>query len=91
MYNYFDDVGELYEYLESCDLSLQYPTDMEDAIIGIVTIGEPRVLMDSCKCIEILEQRDGMSFEDAVEFFEYNTIRGSEYIENGPVFSTLIK
>lgn len=48
----------------------------DDAIVGVAErSGQPTlVVYDAQKCIEILMQRDGMSEEDATEFFEFNTL-----------------
>lgn len=60
----------------------------EDALIGYVQIFN-RVLAcyDREKCIEILMRRDGMSFEEADEFFEFNT-QGAYVGENTPAVLT---
>jgi len=39
-------------------------------------------------CIEILMDRDAMSYEEAVEYFEYNVI-GAYMGEKTPMFATL--
>jgi len=48
---------------------------LEDAIVGIgYRCGQiPLVVYSVEKCIEIFMKRDGMSEEDAWEFFEFNT------------------
>jgi len=59
----------------------------DDALIGI---GE-RINLDSVavydvdKCIDILMSRDGMSREEAVEFFDFN-VRGSWVGEKTPIW-----
>lgn len=59
----------------------------EDAIIGIAercsTAG--LVIYDAMKCIQILMDRDGMSQEDAAEFFGFNTL-GCWAGDNTPLF-----
>ncbi len=40
-------------------------------------------------CIKILIERDGMSWEEAVEFFEFN-VQGAYVGEQTPAFATLI-
>mgnify|MGYP006057431325 CR=1 FL=1 len=48
----------------------------DEAIIGLAErkgMG-PVVAYNKEKIIEILMQRDGMSYNDAIEFFEYNII-----------------
>ncbi len=59
----------------------------DDALIGI---GE-RINLDSVavydvdKCIDILMSRDGMSREEAVEFFDFN-VKGSWVGEKTPIW-----
>lgn len=62
-----------------------YP-DLEEALVGICrTFGrEPVAIYDYEKCIEI-RMRDGMSYEEAVEFHEFNTM-GSYVGEFTPAF-----
>jgi len=59
----------------------------EEAIIGIAErCGCPTlVAYDAARCIEILVERDGMSHEDAVEFFEFNTL-GAWAGEHTPIY-----
>jgi hypothetical protein len=60
---------------------------LDDAIIGIVEeFGNgPRILYSKNKVLDILEERDGMSPIDAVEFYEYN-ILGLFAGDQNPVF-----
>lgn len=62
----------------------------EDALIGYAerSTQSPLALYDRQKCIEILMNRDGMSEEDADEFFEFNVI-GAWMGDNTPVFATI--
>ena len=48
----------------------------DDAIIGIAErYGmNPVVLYDKHKCIKIMQDRDGMTEEEAIEFFYYNIV-----------------
>lgn len=59
----------------------------EDAIIGVAErCGNPGlVIYDAAKCIQILVDRDGMSHEDATEFFYFNTL-GCWAGEHTPLF-----
>jgi len=63
----------------------------EGALIGTMRrFNEgPVALYDYDKCIEILMQRDGMSYEEAVEFFEFNTI-GAWMGDGTPAFANLV-
>lgn len=60
---------------------------LNDAIIGIVEeFGNgPRVLYSKNKVLQILEDRDGMSPVEAIEFYEYN-ILGLFAGEQNPIF-----
>ena len=57
--------------------------DYDDAIIGVDTDGH--VVYDFEKMVEHLMREDGMEYEDAVEFIEYNTIRALPYIPSHPI------
>ena len=48
----------------------------EEAVLGIAErCGQPTlVVYDAARCIEILIRRDGMSEEEAEEFFSFNTL-----------------
>lgn len=63
----------------------------DDAIIGIaerINLG-PVVAYSVEKIINILIERDGMTHEDASEYFDYN-ILGSWMGDNTPIFITKI-
>lgn len=55
----------------------------DEAIIGIDS--NERVVYDFDKMAECLVEEDGMSYEDAIEFIEYNTIRALPYKPNSPI------
>lgn len=57
--------------------------DYDNAIIG--TDDNSRVVYDYDKMAECLMEEDGMSYEEAVEFIDYNTIRALPYVDNGPI------
>lgn len=59
----------------------------EDAIIGVAErCGQPSlVVYDAEKCIQILMERDGMTYEEAQEFFDFNTL-GSWVGEHTPLY-----
>lgn len=56
---------------------------LDDAIVGVST--KEIVVYSTKKIIKILMERDGMSYEDAIEFFYFN-IEGAYMGENTPVF-----
>lgn len=60
---------------------------LEAAVLGVAErCGKPGlVVYDAEKCIEILMERDGMSREDATEFFVFNTL-GAWVGEGTPLF-----
>ena len=45
----------------------------------------PLAVYDSDKCIKILMERDGMDFDEALEFFEFNVL-GAYMGEGTPMF-----
>lgn len=63
----------------------------DDCIVGIVSqCGRPTILCyDSTKIINKLIERDGMTREDAEEFFDFN-ILGAYMGPNTPMFLTPI-
>jgi hypothetical protein len=62
-------------------------SDLDDAIIGVVEeFGNgPRILYSTEKIIQILIDRDGMSEEEAVEYYDFN-ILGLFAGDQNPVF-----
>jgi hypothetical protein len=77
--------------LAMVDERILLPDGFEDALIGY---GEQYTktfaIYDRPKCIQILMDRDKMTFEDAVEFFEFNVI-GAFVGECTPCFATLFE
>lgn len=63
----------------------------EDAIIGIAErCGQPAlVVYDREKCLKVLMKRDGMSYEGATEFFDFNC-SGAWMGEHTPIILTKI-
>lgn len=59
--------------VEIDDEILMLPTEFDGAIIGV---SDDIVVYDEDKVVEVLIENDGMSFEDAAEFYAYN-IKGS--------------
>ena len=62
----------------------------EDAFLGICEVFNRPLLAtyDRDKCIEILVQRDEMTYEEAEEFFEFN-VAGAWVGDNTPIYLTL--
>tara|TARA_X000001382_G_C3018754_1_gene130921 strand:+ start:228 stop:488 length:261 start_codon:yes stop_codon:yes gene_type:complete len=63
----------------------------DDAIIGIAErYGmNPVVLYNKNKCLNIMQTRDGMSEEDAIDFFYYNIV-GAYMGEHTPCFAEIL-
>lgn len=61
----------------------------DDALIGLTEgHGGTRAVYDSAKCVQqLMTGADGMSYEEAEEFFSFNTL--GAYIEGYPVFVRL--
>ena len=57
---------------------------LEDAAVGVL-FAPTRVLYDTEKVLEVLMKRDGMSHDDAYEFFSFN-IEGAYVGPKTPVF-----
>ncbi len=58
--------------------------DYASAVIGVDTNG--RVIYDYDLMVESLIEEDGMDYDEAVEFIDYNTIGSLPYAgENGPI------
>lgn len=51
------------------EIKFLFADGFDDAIIGVA--GE-KIVYSRIKCINILMTRDGMSYEDASEFFDFN-------------------
>ena len=67
-------------------------TGLEDAIVGIVEEfgNSPRILYSKDKILEILQVRDGMTYEESQEYYDYN-ILGLHAGEQNAVFLVTIK
>lgn len=55
----------------------------DDAVIGVEAT-ELRLVYDTTKMIECLV-KNGMTHDEAIEWFEYNTMRSIPYIKNAPI------
>ena len=65
----------------------------EDALIGLSATTPGRkalAVYDYDKCIDILVRQEGMDRDEAVEFFEFNTI-GAWVGEGTPVFVSVLE
>lgn len=85
-----NEVDEFLEYVGEMSPKALYPTEFKKAIIGIAEIygKEPVILLDRSKIIDMMME-DGMEYEEAVEYFDFNII-GSYMGEGTPCFATLV-
>ena len=68
------------------DLLVMDPEYLDEAIIGVATrIGLEAVCYDTEKVIELLMKHDGMDYEEAVEYMQFNMM-GAWVGETTPVF-----
>jgi len=77
-----EEIGEINPEALICD-------GFDDAIIGLaerINLG-PVVAYSVEKILEILMNRDGMTYEEAIEYFDYN-IMGSWLGEYTPIYIT---
>lgn len=79
------------ETLSEIDEDILLADGFEDALIGHVQLfNQVTALYDRGKCLEILMSRDGLSQEEAEEFFETN-VTGAFVGEKTPAFATLFR
>ena len=67
---------DIVAYLDEIGEDILLAEGFEDAFIGLAErCGQPTIAAyDIERCIEILIQRDGMTQDEAVEFFSFNVI-----------------
>tara|TARA_R100000808_G_C2146471_1_gene154384 strand:+ start:1169 stop:1447 length:279 start_codon:yes stop_codon:yes gene_type:complete len=85
-----DIQNHINEHYPEMDEDILLADGFEKAFLGIANsyCSAPRACYDADKCIEILEKRDGMSHEEAIEFFNFNV--SSAYVgEFTPAFMKL--
>ncbi len=82
---------EIKARIAECNEEALMADGFEDALIGYVEIYHDTIaLYDKEKCLKILMKRDGMTAEEASEFFEFNT-QGAYVGKGTPAFATIIK
>lgn len=86
----FDDLDQA-GYDEEALKDTLFADGFEDAFIGLgQQFNKLIAVYDRNKCIEILLRRDGMTLEEAEEFFDFN-VTGAYVGEHTPIFVTLLK
>lgn len=74
------------EWINDMDEELVLANGFTHAFIGFaVTHGATVAVYDAEKCVDILMERDGMSQDEAIEFFEFN-VAGAYVGEKTPLF-----
>jgi len=78
---------EINEQLAEMEETALTADGFDDAILGIETSmnSKPRVVYSMTECINILMERDGMSYIDALEYFSYN-VEGAYMGEQTPIW-----
>jgi hypothetical protein len=81
------NITEIKEWIADYNEEALMADGFEEAIIGIGQrcSCDPVVIYDADKCLEILQERDSMSEEDARDFFYFNVL-GAWLGENTPIF-----
>lgn len=73
----------IYAEENEVDIVLLENPRFENSIIGISS--DDRAIYDLELMIQDLMAEDNISYEEALEFIEYNTIRALSYFENAPI------
>jgi hypothetical protein len=83
---------QLHSHLEDSEEEILLADGFEDAYMGLATqfTKPPLAVYDRNKCIQILIERDGMSEEEAEEYFQFNE-EGSWVGDNTPLFFEPLK
>jgi len=82
--NKLEEINNQLEIMEESALTAD---GFEDAILGIETSmnSKPRVVYSITECINILMERDKMTYSEAMEYFSYN-VDGAYMGEQTPVW-----
>lgn len=76
------NLDSIFELIDDSDEEVLSADGFDDAIIGI-DLNEYRLIYSVSKCIKIL--CEDMSYEDAVEYFEFN-VSGAYVGEHTPIW-----
>lgn len=82
---------EIRDHIGDLDEDILIADGFDDALVGYVQVaGKPLVaLYDRDLCIAILVKRDGMTPEEAEEYFQFN-VEGAYVGEYSPAFGTFL-
>lgn len=77
---------QLDEWASAQEIEVLVADGFDEAILGVVQIfDEYHVCYDREACLKILQERDGMTREDAVEYFDFN-VTGASMGDGTPAF-----
>jgi hypothetical protein len=81
-----EKLQKIQEYAKESELELKFFPGFEDAIVGVAQqFVHTVVVYDREVVIEILMERDGMSFDAAEDYFGFNIV-GGYHGDGTPVF-----
>ena len=74
------------------DITVLLADGFDDAIVGIGAkfTQTPSVVYDKSKCVEILMERDGMDYGEALDWMEFN-VYGAWVGDNTPIFMDVLQ
>lgn len=82
--------SEIREHIAELDEQVMMADGFEGALLGYAQqFNTTFALYDRGKCIKILMDRDGMTEEEAEEFFEFN-VQGAYVGNQTPAFATIM-
>jgi hypothetical protein len=80
-------IKELLSNADPKALRLEPASTFDEAIIGLSSEG--LIVYSESKILMSLQENDGMDYEEALEFYEYNTVRGIAYAgKKAPIIVT---
>lgn len=77
-----ETLNKVLEELDISAVAFESPAYL-NAIVGVSH--DDRLIYDYDKMVDCLMKEDNMTYEEAVEFIDYNTIRALPYYPNGPI------
>ena len=90
---FMKDTSRIQSEIWNANPDILFADGFDEALIGTgdrFGFSGPVAVYDMDKCFEILEERDGMEYEDAVEYFNYNVI-GAWVGDGTPIFVRLVE
>jgi hypothetical protein len=69
--------SQLIELANPKALVLEPRTTFDSALVGVSSDG--RLVYSETKILNALQDEEGMNYEEAVDYYQYNTVRALEY------------